>query len=167
MESLYRTFGGTVNSKGYKELDPHIGVIYGDSITLEIMESILERLEANGFASTNVVFGIGSFTYQHVTRDTLGFAMKATQVTVNGEDRDIFKDPVTDDGVKKSLKGRIRVFLNDDGELEAQEGVTREEEETSVLTDLYVDGTLIRETDLNEIRCRVNGEKLPMEDNDD
>ena len=75
-----------------QELDPHIGAIYGDSITLQRAEDICNRLEKKGFASTNVVLGIGSYTYQYNTRDTFGFAMKATYGEVAGEGREIFKE---------------------------------------------------------------------------
>jgi len=109
LEILWRNFGGSVNSKGYKELNPKIGLIYGDSITLDRCEKILSEMKSIGFASTNVVFGVGSFTYQYCTRDTFGFAMKATYGVVNGEGRTIFKDPITDSGVKKSAKGLLRV----------------------------------------------------------
>lgn len=115
VELLWDTFGGTVNSKGYKELDPHVGAIYGDSITYERADEICSRLESAGFASTNVVFGVGSFTYQYVTRDTFGFAMKATWAQVDGEGRDLFKDPITDDGVKKSATGKLSVISVDEG----------------------------------------------------
>ena len=73
IELLWGTFGGTINDKGYKVLDSHIGAIYGDSITLERADEICKRLEAKGFASSNIVFGVGSFTYQFNTRDTYGF----------------------------------------------------------------------------------------------
>ena len=76
-------------------------------ITIDRAEEICTRLEAKGFASTNIVLGVGSFTYQFNTRDTFGFAMKATYVELNGEGREIFKDPITDDGVKKSAKIRM------------------------------------------------------------
>jgi nicotinamide phosphoribosyltransferase len=109
IEVLWDVFGGTVNDKGYKELDSHVGLIYGDSITLERANSILEGLKSKGFASSNVVFGIGSFTYQYNTRDTFGFAMKATYVEFDGVGTAIFKDPKTDNGAKKSAKGLLRV----------------------------------------------------------
>lgn len=81
IELLWDIFGGTVNKQGYKVLNSHIGAIYGDSITLlERANEICRRLEAKGFASTNVVLGIGSFTYQYNTRDTFGFAMKTAYV---------------------------------------------------------------------------------------
>lgn len=85
------------------------GIIYGDGITLERAVAICVRLKAKGFASTNVVLGIGSFTYQYNTRDTFGFAMKATYGEVNGVGRPIFKNPVTDDGTQKSAKGLRKV----------------------------------------------------------
>lgn len=109
IECLWDTFGGVVNGKGYKVLDSHIGAIYGDSITLDRAKEIAARLEAKGFASTNIVFGIGSFSYQYHTRDTFGFAVKATYAVVNGEERLLFKDPKTDDGTKRSQRGRIVV----------------------------------------------------------
>jgi len=91
IELLWDTFGGMVNEKGYKELNSHIGAIYGDSITLEHAENICQRVKVKGFASTNVVLGIGSFTYQYNTRDTFGFAMKATYGEVAGKGRPFTK----------------------------------------------------------------------------
>lgn len=111
IQVLWETFGGTINEKGYKVLDPHIGAIYGDSITLERAEQIFAGLEAKGFASSNVVLGIGSYTYQYHTRDSLGFAVKATSVIQNGVEYPIQKDPKTDPG-KKSFCGRVKV-VND------------------------------------------------------
>lgn len=130
VELLGDVFGYTTNSKGYKVLDPHIGTIYGDSITYERAEQIFERLAAKGWASTNPVLGIGSFTYQYNTRDTFGFAMKATWAEVNGESRDLFKDPVTDDGLKRSAKGRCTVVRNEDGELVLMDQATKEQVES-------------------------------------
>ena len=102
-------FGGTINEQGYKVLDSHIGAIYGDSITIERADEICRKLEYKGFASTNIVLGIGSFTYQYNTRDTFGIAMKATYVEVNGEGRKIFKKPITDDGTKISAPKKLFV----------------------------------------------------------
>lgn len=115
IQLLWELFGGTVNEKGFKVLDPHIGLIYGDSITYELANKICETLAADGFASTNWVAGIGSYTYQYNTRDTFGFAMKATYGEVNGVGREIFKDPKTDSGMKKSAKGLIAVYKDENG----------------------------------------------------
>ena len=110
VELLWETFGGTITETGHKLLDSHIGVIYGDAINFERASDILQRLADKGFASANVVFGMGSYGYQYQTRDTFMFAMKATNVVINGESIPIFKKPVTDDGIKNSLCGRIAVF---------------------------------------------------------
>lgn len=154
VELLWETFGGTVNEKGYKVLDPHIGVIYGDSITIKIAKDILEGLKDKGFASTNIVFGIGSFTYTYVSRDTYGFAMKATWGKVNGEAREIFKDPITDNGLKKSAKGLLRVDLVD-GEYKLKDQCTKEEEQGGCLKVVFDNGFLEGQTTLQEIRERL------------
>lgn len=151
IEILWDLFGGYENKKGYKQLDSHIGLIYGDSITLERCKEICKQLEAKGFASTNVVFGIGSYTYQYVTRDTFGFAMKATYGVIDGKPVEIFKDPLTDGGVKKSAKGLLRV--NED--LTLSECVSIEEEKTGLLETVFLNGVLTREHSLAEIRQRV------------
>ena len=151
VEALWDLFGGTVNAKGYKQLDPHIGVIYGDSITLDRCKEICERLAAKGFASTNCVFGIGSYTYQYVTRDTFGFAMKATYGIVNDIPVNIFKNPKTDNGLKKSAKGLLMV----DADFTLHEGVTPDEMDTGMLETVFLDGALIRAHTLAEIRERL------------
>lgn len=114
VELLWETFGGTTTDKGYKVLDSHIGVIYGDGISPERLDGICGGLAAKGFASQNMVFGLGSYTYQYVTRDTYGMAMKATWVQIDGVGSSIFKRPVTDDGTKFSARGRLAVLHNPD-----------------------------------------------------
>jgi len=151
IELLWDVFGGTINEQGYKVLDPHIGAIYGDSITIDRANEICARLEAKGFASTNVVLGIGSFTYQYNTRDTFGFAMKATYVEVNGEAREIFKDPITDDGTKKSATGLLSVH-NHDGEYVLIDHCTWEGERIGSLQTIYKDGYFENVTTLTKIR---------------
>ena len=154
VELLWDTFGGTINAKGYKELVPQIGAIYGDSITMDRATKICEELKKKGFASTNVVLGIGSFTYQYNTRDTFGFAMKATYGEVNGEGRAIFKDPITDDGTKKSAKGLMKIELLD-GKYNLKDEVTWEEEEQGEMQEVFRDGKLLINHALEDIRKRV------------
>lgn len=151
IELLWDVFGGTTNEQGYKVLDSHIGAIYGDSITIERADEICKRLAAKGFASTNVVLGIGSFTYQYNTRDTFGFAMKATYVEANGEGRAIFKDPITDDGTKKSATGLLMVS----DELTLIDKVSWDLEPHGALQNIYLDGYFINKTTLTEIRNRL------------
>jgi len=155
IECLWNTFGGTLSSKGYKVLDPHIGLIYGDSITLDRCQDICQQLMDKGFASTNVVLGIGSYTYAYVTRDTYGWAMKATVGQVGGELREIFKDPKTDNGMKKSAKGFVAVLKDDKGEYYLKDQVSREEFETCELVEVFRDGRLLKFSTLAQIRERI------------
>ena len=170
IELLWDVFGGTVNEQGYKVLDSHIGAIYGDSITIDRAEEICSRLEAKGFASTNIVLGVGSFTYQFNTRDTFGFAMKATYVELEvpkfGEfadqglnteivGREIFKDPITDDGTKKSATGLLCVVSEDGGPLELIDKVNWGLENKGLLQTIYKDGEFHNQTTLTKIRNKL------------
>ncbi len=156
IECMWETFGGTITEKGYKLLDGHIGLIYGDSITTERQVEILEGLKQKGFASYNVVLGIGSYTYEYVTRDTFGFAMKATYGEVDGCGRDIFKDPKTDDGTKKSAKGLMQVFRDPQtGKLALKDQCTWQEEAQGELKTVFKDGKLTINWTLEEIRNNI------------
>lgn len=110
LQCLWDEFGGTVNSKGYKVLNPKVGLIYGDSITLQRQKQILEKMKQKGFASSNIVLGIGSYTYQCITRDTFGCAIKATGILVGDELTEIplYKAP-KGDASKHSAKGFMKV----------------------------------------------------------
>lgn len=167
VELLWDVFGGTINEQGYKVLDPHIGAIYGDSITPEVCIDICKRLKAKGFVSTNIVFGIGSFTYQHNTRDTFGFAMKATYIELHVGDleslppipiiegREIFKDPITDDGTKKSARGLLRVIKDKTENFILEDRLNWEQENTGELITVFENGKLLINQTLSEIRERI------------
>lgn len=159
VELLFEIFGGTVNEKGFKVLDSHIGAIYGDAITIDRCTKICENLKKKRFASTNVVYGIGSYTYQYTTRDSLGFAMKATSVTIDGKETPIFKDPKTDDGTKKSARGRVEVkyLRGSHGSVLTYEDVDNKTtlESDDMLTTLFEDGKLVKEVTLAEIKKRL------------
>lgn len=153
VEVLWDIFGGTITDDGYKQLDPHIGVIYGDSITLDRHKQFIEKLNAKGFVMS-VLVGAGSMSFQLVTRDTHGSAVKATDIQFGtGNHVEIFKDPKTD-SKKKSAKGLLRVDKVD-GKLVLTDQVSPEDE-GGLLETVFKDGVLIKETSLNEIRDRVN-----------
>lgn len=154
VECLWDIFGGTVNENGFKTLNQRVGLIYGDSITLERAEEILGRLAEKGFASDNVVFGIGSYTFQYNTRDTLGFAMKATYVEIEGEGLAIFKDPKTDDGMKKSARGLLQV-TKQGKDFVLKSDATHEEEQNSELRTVYLDGEILVNESFADIRSRL------------
>lgn len=156
VECLWDIFGGTVNDAGYKVLDSHIGCIYGDSITRDRATAISAQLKAKGFASTNVVYGIGSFTYQYNTRDTFGFAVKSTLTKRNGVEIPIFKDPKTDNGTKKSQKGAVAVYEGTNT-IYFNDGLTLNEVNTedNILREIFRDGKLLVDEDLATIRKRL------------
>jgi nicotinamide phosphoribosyltransferase len=156
VEALWDIFGGTTTAMGYKVLDSHIGLIYGDAITLRRCQEIVDRLAEKGFASINVVFGIGSYTYQYNTRDTFGFALKSTACVINGLEKQIFKDPKTDDGIKKSQKGRVIVYRDGDGKIVFKDGFPLGTElNADLLRPIFKDGKALNVQSFEEIRENV------------
>jgi nicotinamide phosphoribosyltransferase len=166
---LWDIFGGTINSKGYKVLDPHIKAIYGDSITPQRAEEIFEILIQNGFACNNVALGVGSFSMQCLeqdgkfnpfTRDTFGIAVKATYAEMENSPYMIYKNPKTDTGnFKKSQQGLCRVFLEKSGEISYEDGLdqyTFPEDKENLLETVFKDGKMIKEYSLSEIRNRLH-----------
>jgi len=151
IECLWEIFGGQVNAKGYKELDAHVGLIYGDSITLERCEQICEGLKKKGFASTNIVFGIGSYTYQYVTRDTDGYAVKATYAKIAGKEIEIFKSPKGAE-FKKSAKGLTAVFKDANGEFYLKDQATWDEVLNCEFVKVFENGELLKDYTLQEVR---------------
>lgn len=155
IQLLWEIFGGTTNELGFKVLDPHIGLIYGEAITLQLAPKIFARLKEQGFASSNVLFGIGSYSYVMTTRDTCGWACKATAAVVDGEFREIFKDPITDKGMKKSAKGLLRVDKID-GEFVLKDQCTPEEEAGGELIPVFENSKLLIDYTLQEVRDNIN-----------
>ncbi len=151
---LDKIFGHTMTDAGYKTLNSKVGLIYGDSITPERCENILRKLADKGYASDNVVFGLGSYTFQYNTRDSLGFAMKATYVEINGVGYEIFKDPATDDGVKKSARGLLQI-IHDGKQYVLKDRATIEEEENSLMQLAYLDGVITVDESYADIRNRL------------
>ena len=158
VELLHEVFGGDKTSTGYTRLHAKIGVIYGDSITYVRASEIFRRLALKGFSSTCVVLGIGSYSLQGVTRDVHGFAQKATYVEINGEGIEIFKDPITDDGAKKSARGLIMVYKDENGEYKLKDRCAWEEVYSSKneLKTIFKNGELFNQTTLTAIRSRIN-----------
>ncbi|KUM29715.1 nicotinate phosphoribosyltransferase [Arthrobacter sp. EpRS66] len=155
IQLLWDEFGGSINAAGYKELDPHIGLIYGDSITPARAKDITERLEVAGFAASNIVFGVGSYTYQYVTRDTFSSAVKATWAQIDGEGYDLLKDPVTDSGMKKSATGRLAVKRDEHGELYLVERASEQDEADSLLEPVWKDGEFLRIQSFKDVRTAL------------
>jgi len=154
VECLWNIYGGTTTDKDFKILDSAVGLIYGDSISPARARDIMLRLAAKGFASCNVVFWIGSYTYNMLSRDTFGWAMKAIYAEVGNEVVDIYKDPATDDGTKKSAKGLLRVEKEGDDFVLYQQQ-TPEQFNGGALAPVFRDGKLLVRTTLAEMRERL------------
>lgn len=162
LQILADTFGSTTNANGYQQLDSHIGLIYGDGINYERADAILSGMKALGFASSNIVFGVGSYTYQHVTRDTFGFAMKATWAEIDGRGVSLFKKPRTDDGAKNSARGRLAVVARGE-RLVLIENASPEQEAASLLRPVYsgiAGGFVSAAEGFDVIRGRLAASKL-------
>lgn len=159
IELLWDVFGGTTNSQGFKVLDSHIGMIYGEAINQDNIKEIFSRLEAKGFAASNCFFGQGSFSMQMVTRDTWGMALKCIAQQRNGKLVEIFKDPITDDGIKKSAKGLTVVLKDEEGEYYLKDQASLEEvlSEENQLKIRFKNGEYFNQTTLTEVRKRING----------
>ncbi|NQY58529.1 nicotinate phosphoribosyltransferase [Cognatishimia sp.] len=141
---LWDKFGGRVNKKGYKILNPKVGLIYGEGITLERYERILLRMKNMGFASSNLTIGVGGLMLQNNSRDDYGFAQKTTYIEVNGEPRNVFKDPITD-RKKKSHKGLLSVeesHISGIHTLDVTEECSWEKEKEGLLKTVFLDGKL-------------------------
>jgi len=145
-------FGHTLNSKGYKVLN-HVSVIQGDGIDHEIIHQILNRLDESGFSSDNIAFGWGGGLLQVLNRDTMKFALKCSAICVDGQWRDVYKEPITDFG-KKSKKGRVTLYKNGDSYISDIEG-SRNDLEVALNT-VFENGVLCKEYSLEEIRQRAS-----------
>lgn len=155
---LDEMFGSTINSMGYKVLNPKVGLIYGDGMYYERYERTLQRLMEMEYASSNLTIGVGGILRNH-SRDVLGFAIKATYVEVNGAPRAIEKDPITDHK-KKSHKGLLSLTWDDEHKYVTHDECTPEEEDNTMLKVIYRDGVVLKTYALDEIRKRARYEKV-------
>jgi nicotinamide phosphoribosyltransferase len=151
---LDSTFGSTTNSKGFKVLNPKIGLIYGDGMYYERYKHILQDMHAMDYAASNLVIGVGGLLLQQHNRDDLGITFKATYGERHGKPFDIVKDPITD-AKKKSHQGLL-CLENKDGVISTKEHCSAEEEQSGLLRVVYEDGKLYNQSDLNDIRERAN-----------
>jgi nicotinamide phosphoribosyltransferase len=155
LESLWRSFGGTTNDKGYRVLNPKVGVIYGDGINYFSIEHILMSMQAHKFAASNIVFGMGGALLQQLNRDTFKFAIKCSAIDIDGKWWPVYKEPKTDSG-KNSKRGMLALVKKDTGYatdmfLSAKEWSPNDD----VLVEVFRDGELRNKTTFDEVRKRA------------
>lgn len=155
IDSLWKNFGGTINSKGYKVLDKHVRCIYGDGLNTKSITDILEILMINGYSSENVVFGCGHFLLDEGCRDTQRNAYKSSAMNINGTWQGVFKNPLGSN--KKSKKGRMKLVHDDNLKFKTvtEYDVAYDASEDQLVT-VFKDGDLIKDWTLDEIRLRNN-----------
>ncbi len=152
IELLGEKFGYTTNTKGYKVMNEKVRVIQGDGVDYVMIDKILSTLKEHGWSADNIAFGMGGGLLQKLDRDTQKFAFKCSSATVNGEERDVFKQPITDPG-KNSKAGRLKVVLTQEGVLTT---VSAKSDGTDNLVEVFRNGRILKEYTLDEIRGRVN-----------
>lgn len=145
VQRLIELFGSTVNEKGYQVLPDYIRVIQGDGVDVNSITEILRKLDKLGISSDNITFGMGGALLQKHDRDTFKFAYKVSSVTVDGEERDVYKDPVTDPG-KSSKRGILE--LNSNMETVRREDLIGD----SLLQTVWKDGQFVKEWKFEQLR---------------
>lgn len=153
LEILGEAFGFTVNSYGYKVLDPHIRVIQGDGVNLDSIRAILKAMKEAGWSGENLAFGMGGALLQQVNRDTCKFAFKASYAVVAGDGRDVFKEPV-DAPWKASKKGRLMLIRGGDGEFMTLR--ENDNEYPNFLVEVYRDGKIVNRSSFKQVRARAS-----------
>jgi nicotinamide phosphoribosyltransferase len=136
LELLEQKFGVTYNSKGYKVLPDCVRLIQGDGINLESLEEILKMLKDTNYSLDNIAFGMGGGLLQQVNRDTMGWAMKASAVQVNGIWRDVYKDPITSTS-KRSKKGVLAVVKDSQGNIQTVRQDSLSDNQENLLKTVY------------------------------
>lgn len=154
LERLAVKFGTTTNSKGYKVLPDYVRLIQGDGINPQSLGKILDTIIQAGFSAENVTFGMGGGLLQQVTRDTMSWAMKASAVRIDGEWKEIFKDPITSRS-KRSKKGRLALVQDDNGKVSTVKEESLADTDSNLLRDVFVDGKLLVDDSLTTIRERT------------
>lgn len=152
LELLGEAFGSSMNTKGYRVLNPRVRVIQGDGIDRAMLSKILQAIEAARWSADNLAFGSGGGLLQKLNRDTCKYAFKCASATVNGQERDVYKQPVTDQG-KRSKAGRMKLIVRDGAYVTVRDDGASAEPD--VLEEVFVDGRVTKEMDWETIRARA------------
>lgn len=152
IERLMAKFGYETNSKGYRVLPACVRLIQGDGICACSIDAILAAMKARGLSADNVAFGMGGELLQKINRDTQKFAMKASAICINGEWRDVYKDPITDPG-KRSKRGRLALINDEQGYRTVREDALGDQR--NALVKVFRNGDVLVDWTFDEVRERA------------
>ena len=153
LEILGAKFGFETNAKGYRVLNPKIRVIQGDGVNYWTIQDTLTAMNRAGWSADNITFGMGGALLQQLNRDTQQFAFKTSNVTIYGDDHDVFKDPVEGHD-KASKRGRLALHFKDGGWSTVRARRDVEDPEDRLKT-VFRDGELLVEQSVAEVRRRA------------
>ena len=158
LDILWNRFGGTINGKGYKVLDPHVRVIQGDGINIESIDSILHAMQVKGYSADNITFGSGGALLQQLHRDTQRIAFKCSAVQIDGAWHDVWKDPITDHG-KQSKRGKVKTYRSNVGGFRTLDEADYLKESSHTgddwspgMVEVFRDGRILKEWTFEEVR---------------
>ncbi|KAJ9205095.1 hypothetical protein DTO164E3_1718 [Paecilomyces variotii] len=149
IEGLVEKFGSTTNSKGYKVLPDYIRAAQGDGLTIPSLKRIYAELDRRGLSADNIYLGMGGGLLQYINRDTLAFTQKANAVQIDGEWRDIYKQPKSD-SAKTSKRGRQALVIRD-GEYTTVRKEDLKEGEENLLRPVFRNGKLLVNQNFEDI----------------
>jgi nicotinamide phosphoribosyltransferase len=155
LDHLEKVFGSTQNEKGCKVLPPQVRVIQGDGISYTEMRQILKMMEMHRWSAENVAFGMGGALLQKLNRDTLKFAFKLSNITIDGQSHPVFKDPKTDPG-KASKRGRMKLIQETGAHGPVYKTVSPEEHGDDLLMEVFRNGEILQKHTFDEVRARAS-----------
>ena len=151
LDILWNKFGGDINNKGYKVLDPHVRIIQGDGVNYDSIYNILTIMKEHGYSTNNIAFGMGGALLQQLNRDTQSFAFKCSSIIINGKRQDVYKEPITDYG-KNSKRGILKLIKTVDSFYTIKENERLGE--IDLLETVFENGRIIKSFTLDEVRGR-------------
>lgn len=164
LDILGDRFGFTKNDKGYFVLNPKVRIIQGDGIDFRTMKKILTAIQTFNWSADNIAFGSGGALLQMLNRDTQKFAFKCSNVTIDGKDIAVYKQPITSK-MKESKAGKLKLIIYNgryitvptDLRLITLHKIPKDQTTSEdQLVEVFRDGKILKEYKFSEIRDRAN-----------
>jgi nicotinamide phosphoribosyltransferase len=150
LQIMERKVGMRTNTKGFKVLPPHLGLIQGDGMNDESFGEVLHALRSRRYSASNIGFGMGGGLLQQLDRDTQRFAFKCSAALRDGQWVDVSKSPATDMG-KRSKTGHL-ALVHEGGIYSTARGPRKDD----LLVPVYENGRVLRTYTLDEVRSAAD-----------